>query len=111
MARAKKKNPLANWRKTTLWHRVLNGPLVKTNVWHPRDVSDDERVALLAKHASQTVTAVRQLTGSSEMIVQGQYKDEPTTPEPTPKTERVPASECCDSRCHCAELAADPLGE
>ncbi len=31
----KKKDPLADWIKTTLWLQVKDGPRVEVNVWHP----------------------------------------------------------------------------
>ena len=78
------RDPLEDWRMTTLGLRVgpfigpkeeQTGPLVTLDVWYPPNISKNERMALLAKHASQGVTIIRQLTGTKEMIIQGQYKD------------------------------------
>ncbi|KKN01076.1 hypothetical protein LCGC14_1131390 [marine sediment metagenome] len=67
-----KDDPLKDWRKTTLWLRALDGPLVETVVWHP-EVSEKERVELLARYAAQGVKIIRQLTGTKATILQGQY--------------------------------------
>ena len=65
--------------KTTLWLQVKDGPRVEIDVWHPPDISDNERMALLARHASQQVKVIWQLRERTpnEFIVQGQYKNEP----------------------------------
>lgn len=73
--KTKTKDPLEGWRKTTVWLRVLDGPLVEIDVFHPASCSENERVSLLAKHASQGVKIIRQLTETSKAIIQGQYEE------------------------------------
>lgn len=77
MPRTKREDPLESYRRTTLWLKAPNGPRLELDVWHPPGILDRERVALLARHASQGVRVLRQLTGTTDIIVQGQYKDEP----------------------------------
>lgn len=71
-----KTGPLADWRESTLWFKTKDGVLMEVDVWQPPDITERERVALLAKYASQGVNIIRQLTGEKGLIVQGQYKDE-----------------------------------
>lgn len=78
------KDPLKDWVQTTLWLQVMPtphepGPRIELKVWHPPDISDKERVALLAKHASQGVRVIWQLRGKTpnELIIQGQYQSGP----------------------------------
>lgn len=69
------KAPLDEWRKTTLWFAWL-GHRIEVHVWHPADIPNVERIALLAKHAAQGTKLIRHLTGTGEMITQGQYKND-----------------------------------
>ncbi|MHA2279574.1 MAG: hypothetical protein ACXAC5_01595 [Promethearchaeota archaeon] len=48
----------------------------EVDVWYPAGSSDKERVRLLQNHASQSARLIRELTGTKEMIIQGQYADE-----------------------------------
>lgn len=61
--------------RTTLWLRVWQGLRLELSVWYPPRISAKERTVLLAKHASQGVRVIRELTGATGPIVQGQYKE------------------------------------
>ena len=69
--------PLENWTRTTLWFRTVkpgeNGPVLHVEVVHPPSITAEERKALLAKHASQSVRIMRELTGTKDVILQGLY--------------------------------------
>lgn len=71
-----RRDPLKEWVQTTLWLQIEGGPRVELEVWHPPDIQDEERIALLAKHASQGTRIIWQLREKSpnELIIQGQYQ-------------------------------------
>jgi hypothetical protein len=71
-------DPLKDWNKTTLWFKAgIKSPMpTEVDVWYPAGSSDKERVRLLQNHASQSARLIRELTGTKEMIIQGQYADE-----------------------------------
>ncbi len=81
MGKTKKepKDYLKHWRMTTLhltWFKEQVEPRagnrVEWEVWYPPGISDEERTALLARHAAKCTALIRQLTGTSKMIVQSQ---------------------------------------
>lgn len=67
---------LEGWEETTLWFKIgINASKrQKIRVLSPPNCPDKDYVKLLEKTASQIVRLIRELIGTDEIIIQGQYQ-------------------------------------
>ena len=78
----RKRNPLAGWERVTLWfHAKDRGLDVFRRVWVSPATGPVERVALLARNASDMVKILQSWIGPGLTVVQGQYADVEIEPE------------------------------